>query len=95
MSRRGRKRLVVPEAREALNQFKTQLLQEEGIVPDGTKPSKVSYEVAKDMNIPFDQEYNGDLTTKDAGKIGGQIGGRMVKELVRLAQEELVKKGRV
>lgn len=34
---------------------------------------------------------NGDMTTRDAGRIGGQIGGPMVRKMVYLAKQELAK----
>jgi len=95
MSRKNRNRLLVPEAREGLNQLKSEVLQREGLISSSTKVSEIPYEVAKDMSVPFHQDYNGDITTKDAGKIGGQIGGRMVRELVRRAQEQLVRKSKL
>ncbi len=94
MARRNRNKLLVPEARQALNQFKAELLARDDIIPEGTKPSEVSYQVAKGIGVPMKKRDNGNLTTKDAGKVGGQIGGRMVKELVRIAQEQLVRKER-
>ena len=35
--------------------------------------------------------YNGQLTSADAGKVGGKIGGSMVKELVKMTQESIKK----
>lgn len=95
MGRRNRNKLLVPEAREELNDFRSKILQEEGVIPRGTEPKEVTNEVAKEIGVPYNNDYNGDLTTKNAGKIGGQIGGRMVKELVKLAEEELAKKGKI
>lgn len=95
MSRKNRNRLLVPEAREGLNQLKSEVLQKEGLINRSTTVNEIPYEVAKDMGIPFNQDYNGDISTKDAGKVGGQIGGRMVRELVKRAQEQLVKKSKI
>lgn len=95
MGRRNRNKLVVPESRQALNQFKNDILQREGLIPKGTEPKEVSYEVAKEVGVPLSKGYNGDLSTKEAGKIGGQIGGRMVRELVKIAQEELAKNNKL
>ena len=93
--RRNRNDLVVPEARRELNQFKSKVLAQDGLIPEGTRPDQVPYEVAKEIGVPYSQNYNGDLTTKNAGKIGGNIGGRMVKELIKLAEEELAKKNKL
>lgn len=95
MTRRNRNKLLVPEAREGLNQLKSEVLQKEGLISRSTTTNQIPYEVAKDIGVPFNQDYNGEITTKDAGKIGGQIGGRMVRELVRRAQEQLVRKSKI
>jgi len=44
------------------------------------------------LGIPLNSSYNGKLTSEQAGKIGGPIGGQMVKELIKMAQEQLTKK---
>jgi len=94
MVRRNKNKLVVPEARNALDQLKIQFLKQDGTIHEGTTPREVTFEVAKEVGVSLSKEYNGNLTTKDAGRIGGQIGGKMVRELVRIAQEELVRKDR-
>ena len=91
MARRNRRKTAVPGARAALDQFKQQLLLNEGLIHANTNMENISYEVAKEINVPFEKGYNGQLSTHDAGRVGGQIGGRMVKELVRMAQEQLAK----
>lgn len=57
-------------------------------------PDDVSMEVAKQLEIPFHSTGNREIRAKDAGKIGGVIGGNMVKEMVRMAQKELSKDSR-
>jgi len=47
------KKIVVPEAREALNRFKM--------------------EAANEVGVNLKQGYNGDLTSKQAGSVGGQM----------------------
>lgn len=79
-----RNKLLVPEARAGLDRLKADLLQ-------SASPEEVKYEVATEQGISLRKGDNGDLTTRDAGKIGGQIGGRMVKELVRMAQQQIEK----
>jgi small acid-soluble spore protein D (minor alpha/beta-type SASP) len=91
MSRRSSKRLVVPEAEQGLNAFKAIIMQREGYFVNPKKPDDVKYEVAKAMGIPLLPSNNGALTTESAGKIGGRIGGAMVREMVRLAKEQLAK----
>lgn len=51
------------------------------------------FEVAEDLGIPLSRGYNGTLTTRDAGAIGGRIGGRMVRLLVRYAKAQLLEDG--
>lgn len=41
-------------------------------------------EVAEEVGIPL-QSYNGDMSVRDAGRIGGN----MVRRLIRLAEEQL------
>ncbi len=60
-------RLTVPEARQSLDQFKT--------------------EVANSMNINLKDGYNGDISARDAGRIGGQ----MVKRMIRYAEDHMQK----
>ena len=50
---------VVPEAREALNQFKMQ--------------------AASEVGVNLKNGYNGDLTSRQAGSVGGQMVKKMVE----------------
>ncbi|MFE8701606.1 small, acid-soluble spore protein, alpha/beta type [Cytobacillus sp. FJAT-54145] len=87
-----RKRPLVPGARGALDQLKAQVMEKQGYQVDKEHPENVKYEVAEERNVPLKKGYNGTLTSHQAGKVGGPIGGNMVKELVRMAQESLNKK---
>ncbi|EDK35614.1 alpha/beta-type small acid-soluble spore protein [Clostridium kluyveri] len=58
-------KLVVPEAREALNQFKM--------------------ESAREVGVNLKNGYNGDLTSREAGSIGGN----MVKKMVEAYEQGL------
>lgn len=88
----GRKnRILVPEARNQLDQLKVDVMKANGYTVDDERPDAVKFEIAKELGIPLSEEYNGKLTTEQAGKIGGPIGGNMVKEMVRLAQEQMAK----
>ena len=40
---------------------------------------KFKYEVANELGVNLKQGYNGDLTSKEAGSIGGEMVRRMVK----------------
>lgn len=88
MARRKRRPLVA-ESRPALDQLKKQVMENQGYQTDQENPDYVKYEVAKEAGVPLKHGYNGRLTSKQAGTVGGKIGGSMVKELVRMAQERM------
>ena len=52
--------MTVPEAKQAMEQFKT--------------------EAANEVGVQLKQGYNGDLTAKQAGSIGGQMVKKMVED---------------
>ncbi|MEO3945638.1 alpha/beta-type small acid-soluble spore protein [Gorillibacterium sp. CAU 1737] len=92
MSRRSRRRPLVPDSEQALSLLKAQVMAEQGYTVDRKRPDDVKYEVADDRGIPLQPGRNGGLTTEEAGRVGGPIGGAMVRELVRMAKEHLVKR---
>lgn len=47
--------------------------------------SSLKFKVASQVGVNLDQGYNGDITTKQAGLIGGN----MVKELITRAEQNL------
>ena len=49
----NKSKIVVPEAKEAMNKFKM--------------------EAANEVGVTLKQGYNGDLTSKQAGSVGGQM----------------------
>lgn len=53
-------KIVVPEAREAMDKFKM--------------------EAANEVGVNLKQGYNGDLTSKQAGSIGGQMVKKMIQQ---------------
>ena len=53
-------KIVVPEAKEALERFKM--------------------ESANEVGVNLKQGYNGDLTSKQAGSIGGQMVKKMIED---------------
>ncbi len=53
-------RVEVPEAKAAMDRFKT--------------------EVASELGVNLKDGYNGDLTSKEAGSIGGEMVRRMIKK---------------
>lgn len=52
-------RVEVPEAKAAMDKFKT--------------------EVASELGVNLKEGYNGDLTSREAGSIGGEMVRRMIK----------------
>jgi hypothetical protein len=52
-------KIVVPEAKAAMEQFKMQ--------------------AANEVGVPLKQGYNGELTSKQAGSIGGQMVKKMIE----------------
>jgi len=72
-----------------LARFKAEVMMREGYNAPPERPDDVKYEVAQSLGVPLREGDNGDLTTAKAGKVGGVIGGAMVKEMIRLAKERL------
>jgi hypothetical protein len=70
--------------------FKAEVMRREGYDVDPERPDDVKYEVAKELGIPLEHGENGHLSTESVGQIGGKIGGSMVREMIRLAQQQLV-----
>jgi small acid-soluble spore protein D (minor alpha/beta-type SASP) len=61
----SRNRVIVPQAREALDKFKM--------------------EAASEVGVNLKQGYNGDLTSRQAGSVGGQ----MVKKMIEAYENSL------
>jgi hypothetical protein len=56
------------------------------VVPEAKEAlNKFKYEVASEVGVNLKQGYNGDLSSRDAGKIGGQ----MVKKLIQQAESQM------
>ena len=56
------------------------------VVPEAmTALDKFKYEVASEVGVNLKDGYNGDISAKDAGKIGGQ----MVKKLIEQAERNM------
>ena len=91
MSRRRSRRLAVPGAEQGVNAFKAEVMRREGFSVDPNRPDDVKYEVAESLGVPLKPGDNSQLTTEQAGNVGGKIGGTMVREMIRLAQEKLTK----
>ncbi|WP_214626849.1 alpha/beta-type small acid-soluble spore protein [Paenibacillus agaridevorans] len=86
-----RRKYAVPGAEQGMAAFKAEVMKREGYQVDPNRPDNVKFEVAKELGVPLKPNGNGNLTTEEAGHIGGRIGGSMVKELIRLAQDQLAK----
>ena len=88
MARKRRRPLVEGAARE-LDRFKAAVMRSYGYAADPARPDDVKYEVAGRLGVPLGPGTGAQLTTAEAGKVGGRIGGPMVRELIRLAQSRL------
>ena len=64
-SKNNNNKLNVPEAREAMNQFKM--------------------EAANEVGVNLKKGYNGNLTSREAGSVGGQ----MVKKMIESYENKL------
>ncbi len=52
---------------------------------------KFKYEIASDLGIldEIEQKGWGDMPTRQLGRVGGKIGGNMVKVMIKYAEESL------
>lgn len=48
----------------------------------------MKYEIARELGVNLKQGYNGDLTSREAGYVGGY----MVKQMIRQAESQLAGK---
>ena len=56
------------------------------VVPEAREAlEKFKYEVASEVGVNLKHGYNGDITSKEAGKIGGQ----MVRKLIQTAENQM------
>ena len=56
------------------------------VVPEAKEAlNKFKYDVASEVGVNLIQGYNGDLSARDAGRIGGQ----MVKKLIQQAENQM------
>ncbi|MCI1945185.1 alpha/beta-type small acid-soluble spore protein [Clostridium luticellarii] len=54
------------------------------LVPEAKERlNKLKIETANQLGIDLNKKYIADLTSKDAGKSGGPIGGQMVKKMIQ------------
>ena len=58
------------------------------VVPEAKAAlEKFKYEVASEVGVNLKQGYNGDISSKDAGRIGGN----MVKKMIQKAESQMLK----
>lgn len=88
-----RKRILVPGAKDALDELKRQVIQDQSHSTDPVQRTRSESPGMKAMaeakGIPYSDSDNGELTTRQAGKLGGSVGGPMVKRLILLAEQNL------
>ena len=63
MSSKNNNQLNIPEARQAMDQFKM--------------------EAAREVGVDLKQGYNGHLTSREAGSVGGQMVKKMIEAYER------------
>ncbi|SES67698.1 Small, acid-soluble spore protein, alpha/beta type [Salinibacillus kushneri] len=77
--------ILVPGSRQGLDHLKAN-------VAHTNDPNDAKYEIAEEQGIPLNQGDNGNIKAKDAGKIGGKIGGNMVRDMIKMAEEQYSKR---
>lgn len=56
------------------------------IVPQATAAlDRMKYEIATEFGVGLKEGYNGDITSRDAGRVGGE----MVKRLIEQAERSM------
>ena len=59
------------------------------VVPEAKAAlEKFKYEVASEVGVNLKNGYNGDISAKDAGKIGGN----MVRKMIQQAENQMIGK---
>ena len=59
------------------------------VVPEATEAlNKLKYEVASEVGVNLKEGYNGDISARDAGRIGGN----MVRKLIQQAESQMTNK---
>ena len=57
------------------------------VVPEAKDSlEKFKYEVASEVGVNLKNGYNGDISAKDAGRVGGN----MVKKLIQKAESQMI-----
>jgi purine-nucleoside phosphorylase len=51
------------------------------LVPQASEAlNRFKYEIANELGVPLKQGYNGDLTSKQNGSVGGEMVKRMIRQ---------------
>lgn len=82
MARRSN-RLIVPECKNAINQMKYEIAAELGVpiaAQGGSFDSEFAGELGSIGSSFSGQQYLGDLTSREAGALGGGITQRLVRQ---------------
>lgn len=59
------------------------------LVPEASRGlDKIKYEIANEQGVNLKRGYNGDLTSREAGKVGGN----MVKKMIGQAEDQMKNK---
>lgn len=91
-------RPLVPGAQQMLDRLKLEVAQEIGFNPASLQDlqqqiDRSKYEIAQEINVPLKPGYNGELTSREAGavggRLGGHLGGQMVKRMIAAAEQML------
>lgn len=90
----GRRRLLVPEARQALQSMKLDIVAHHLESTDQQRGGSSAdhdstHQFLVDHRDRVQEPDGGSMTTREAGTKGGAVGGEMVKRLIELAQQEL------
>lgn len=89
---------LVPESKEALARLRAEVASEIGVPTSRVTethegPDVITQGIAHMYGVPLKEDYNGQLTSHDAGRLGGHVGGQMVKRLIAQAQSLLADGG--
>ena len=85
-----------------LDQLKYEVSKELGYINSGPQEYKqfidnAKFEVANELGIPLNKGYNGEIKSRDAGRIGGSIGGKiggnMVKKMIQFSENYMKNNG--
>lgn len=88
---RKRRRLLVEGSRAGIDRLQTDVMNR-ALGTSFTNKEDIKVELAKQFDIPYQpQGSNANLRAEEAGKIGGAMGGNLVKELVRMSMKSLSK----